>query len=114
MEPETVRLCARHKYRARVDHLRHFRYREACPVRQSADQSLARAARGKSNLQRWGARDEGDVTGGPGMVKVKWSERQDSNLRHPAPKAGALARLSYAPTPRSMNIGISLVSRNVY
>ena len=28
----------------------------------------------------------------------KWSERQDSNLRHPAPKAGALARLSYAPT----------------
>lgn len=30
-------------------------------------------------------------------LKEKWSERQDSNLRHPAPKAGALAKLSYAP-----------------
>ena len=27
----------------------------------------------------------------------KWSERQDSNLRRLAPKASALARLSYAP-----------------
>jgi hypothetical protein len=26
-----------------------------------------------------------------------WSGREDSNLRHPAPKAGALARLRYAP-----------------
>ena len=26
-----------------------------------------------------------------------WSGRQDSNLRPPAPKAGALAKLSYAP-----------------
>src|SRR5437868_5584596 len=30
----------------------------------------------------------------------KWSERQDSNLRRLAPKASALARLSYAPTRR--------------
>ncbi len=29
--------------------------------------------------------------------KGKWSERQDSNLRRLAPKASALARLSYAP-----------------
>ncbi len=28
----------------------------------------------------------------------EWSERQDSNLRRLAPKASALARLSYAPT----------------
>ncbi len=34
---------------------------------------------------------------------LKWSERQDSNLRHPAPKAGALARLSYAPNHRGLN-----------
>ena len=27
-----------------------------------------------------------------------WSGREDSNLRPPAPKAGALARLRYAPT----------------
>ena len=26
-----------------------------------------------------------------------WSGREDSNLRPPAPKAGALARLRYAP-----------------
>ena len=30
--------------------------------------------------------------------KKNWSERQDSNLRRLAPKASALARLSYAPT----------------
>src|SRR5205814_7164076 len=30
--------------------------------------------------------------------KKKWSERQDLNLRRLAPKASALARLSYAPT----------------
>jgi hypothetical protein len=37
----------------------------------------------------------------------EWSERQDSNLRHPAPKAGALARLSYAPTrPRDGSLQI--------
>src|SRR5690348_5511170 len=30
--------------------------------------------------------------------KQKWSERQDLNLRRLAPKASALARLSYAPT----------------
>src|SRR5436190_15796372 len=29
-------------------------------------------------------------------IKRKWSERQDSNLRRLAPKASALARLSYA------------------
>jgi hypothetical protein len=29
--------------------------------------------------------------------KMKWSERQDLNLRRLAPKASALARLSYAP-----------------
>ena len=28
---------------------------------------------------------------------VYWSGREDSNLRPPAPKAGALARLRYAP-----------------
>lgn len=28
---------------------------------------------------------------------LKWSERQDSNLRRLAPKASALARLSYIP-----------------
>jgi hypothetical protein len=32
------------------------------------------------------------------VVKKCKSGRQDSNLRHPAPKAGALARLSYAPS----------------
>ena len=32
----------------------------------------------------------------------KWSERQDSNLRRLAPKASALARLSYAPTAAIM------------
>ena len=31
--------------------------------------------------------------------RVKWSERQDLNLRRLAPKASALARLSYAPAP---------------
>jgi len=30
-----------------------------------------------------------------------WSGREDSNLRLPAPKAGALARLSYAPSRAS-------------
>jgi hypothetical protein len=35
-------------------------------------------------------------SGGDVVMKCK-SGRQDSNLRHPAPKAGALARLSYAP-----------------
>ncbi len=29
---------------------------------------------------------------------LKWSGRKDSNLRPPAPKAGALTRLRYAPT----------------
>jgi hypothetical protein len=28
---------------------------------------------------------------------IKWSAQQDLNLRHPAPKAGALARLSHTP-----------------
>ena len=31
------------------------------------------------------------------LIQSNKSGRQDSNLRHPAPKAGALARLSYAP-----------------
>ena len=30
-------------------------------------------------------------------IRKGWSGREDSNLRLPAPKAGALARLSYAP-----------------
>jgi hypothetical protein len=34
----------------------------------------------------------------------KWSERQDSNLRRLAPKASALARLSYAPIPGAPTI----------
>ena len=29
-----------------------------------------------------------------------WSGREDSNLRPPAPKAGALTRLRYAPTQK--------------
>ena len=33
-----------------------------------------------------------------------WSERQDLNLRRLGPKPSALARLSYAPTPRAPNI----------
>ena len=32
----------------------------------------------------------------------KWSERQDSNLRRLAPKASALARLSYIPKIKSL------------
>ena len=36
-----------------------------------------------------------------------WSGRQDSNLRPPAPKAGALAKLSYAPVLLSRLNGIS-------
>jgi hypothetical protein len=32
-------------------------------------------------------------------MDVFWSGRQDSNLRPPAPKAGALTRLRYAPIP---------------
>src|SRR4030095_14062476 len=39
----------------------------------------------------------------------KWSERQDSNLRRLAPKASALARLSYAPNRRARNIYTSLI-----
>lgn len=30
-------------------------------------------------------------------LEYNWSERKDSNLRPPAPKAGALTRLRYAP-----------------
>jgi hypothetical protein len=37
----------------------------------------------------------------------RWSERQDLNLRHPAPKAGALAKLSYAPTLRGDGVSIT-------
>ena len=33
----------------------------------------------------------------PVFQDEKWSGRQDSNLRSPAPKAGALAGLRYAP-----------------
>ena len=33
-------------------------------------------------------------------VRFYWSGREDSNLRPPAPKAGALARLRYAPNMR--------------
>ena len=36
-----------------------------------------------------------------------WSGRQDSNLRPPAPKAGALAKLSYAPVLLPCQIGIA-------
>src|SRR5215469_14199415 len=35
-----------------------------------------------------------------GGCKMKWSERQDLNLRRLAPKASALARLGYAPSTR--------------
>src|SRR5438874_708471 len=42
--------------------------------------------------------------------KRKWSERQDSNLRRLAPKASALARLSYAPIPKSLK-GIAANTR---
>ena len=49
-----------------------------------------------------------------GRADDKWSERQDSNLRHPAPKAGALARLSYAPMTRRRNIAIRSLTRNAY
>ena len=31
------------------------------------------------------------------MGVLKWSGREDLNLRPPAPKAGALAKLRYAP-----------------
>jgi hypothetical protein len=33
-------------------------------------------------------------------MDVFWSGREDSNLRPPAPKAGALTRLRYAPIPK--------------
>lgn len=36
-------------------------------------------------------------------VISKWSEKQDSNLRHPRPKRGALARLSYTPKDNAYN-----------
>jgi hypothetical protein len=38
------------------------------------------------------------LRGGWSFQKKKWSERQDLNLRRLAPKASALAKLSYAPT----------------
>jgi phosphatidylglycerophosphatase A len=44
----------------------------------------------------WPVRQSQKLPGGYGVVG-KWSERQDSNLRRLAPKASALARLSYAP-----------------
>ena len=31
------------------------------------------------------------------FIELEWSGREDSNLRPPAPKAGALAKLRYAP-----------------
>lgn len=34
----------------------------------------------------------------------KWSGREDLNLRPPAPKAGALAKLRHAPTGLSENL----------
>lgn len=37
-----------------------------------------------------------------------WSGRQDSNLRPPAPKAGALAKLSYAPVLQTVLHGRQL------
>jgi hypothetical protein len=46
--------------------------------------------------------------------REKWSERQDLNLRHPAPKAGALAKLSYAPTtPGTMGQARPPANRNL-
>ena len=33
-------------------------------------------------------------------IKNKWSGREDSNLRPPGPKPGALTRLRYAPTKK--------------
>src|SRR5690606_28815516 len=54
------------------------------------------------NCVRW---QNGSITAAYGVNggirekrEGKWSERQDSNLRRLAPKASALARLSYAPT----------------
>jgi hypothetical protein len=44
-----------------------------------------------------GAIPEAIFAGFSGFFAVKWSERQDLNLRRLAPKASALARLSYAP-----------------
>ena len=41
----------------------------------------------------------------------KWSERQDSNLRRLAPKASALARLSYAPNRKAAVIFTCLSSQ---
>src|SRR5215469_15463956 len=46
-------------------------------------------------------------------LKIKWSERQDLNLRRLAPKASALARLSYAPTWAANIYGMA-VFRNVF
>ena len=34
------------------------------------------------------------------VVEMYWSGRADLNGRPPAPKAGALTRLRYAPTPK--------------
>jgi hypothetical protein len=45
---------------------------------------------------RWGL-FEAVLPGLRGFSRGKWSERQDLNLRRLAPKASALARLSYAP-----------------
>ena len=47
-------------------------------------------------------------------VKIEWSERQDLNLRRLGPKPSALARLSYAPTPRGRNIYGMTLGRNDY
>src|SRR3954453_5007802 len=51
---------------------------------------------------------ERSATGGEGLasapmltvenIRENWSEREDSNLRPPAPQAGALTGLRYAPT----------------
>ena len=37
-----------------------------------------------------------------GMLEKNWSGQQDSNLRPPGPKPGALARLRYAPNRRTL------------
>ena len=39
-------------------------------------------------------------------TRIKWSGREDLNLRPPAPKAGALAKLRYAPLTDIINVTI--------
>jgi hypothetical protein len=53
---------------------------------------------GAKRVRRWCDFEAGPAGLFCGFSQEKWSERQDLNLRRLAPKASALARLSYAPT----------------